>query len=213
MLAHAISTQRGGNMESDIFKAGIKPGAPGTQLEVKVLLCYLLSALGQPISFDQLYAALSGQGLVNYFELGHVLEKLLETGHLSQKAGAAPAMYVATALGTRTGKEFEKNLPLTVREKSLHACKLLFEQERRLSQVEITQTPREGGGFVLELAMPDEDGQLMSVRVLAPTEKDCENLKRRFLNAPLTIYKGMLALLSGDEEILGEIFTKEKPLF
>ena len=200
-------------MESDIFKAGVKPGSPSTQIEVKMLLCHLLSALGQPISFDQLYEALSGQGLVNYFELTHILDKLLETGHISQKTEPTSGGYTATALGARAGKEFEKNLPLTVREKSLHACKLLLAQERRLSQVEITQTPRKGGGFILELSLPEDGGQLMSVRVFAPTAKDCENLKRRFLNAPLTVYKGMLALLAGDEQVLGDIFTKEEPIF
>ena len=199
-------------MENDIFTAGVKPGAPGTQLEVKVLICYLLPLLEQPISFDQLYGALSGQGLVNYFELAHTLDKLLETGHLAKK-GQEPTLYTTTTLGAKTGKEFENNLPLTVREKSLSACKRLLAQERRLAQVEITQTPREGGGYILELALPEEDGQLMSVRVFAPTGADCENLKRRFLNAPLTVYKGILALLSADEEILGEVFTKEKPIF
>jgi len=200
-------------MESDIFKAGVKPGSPGTQIEVKMLLCHLLAALGQPISFDQLYGALSAQELVNYFELTHILDKLLESGHISQKAEPPPAKYTATALGSQAGKEFEKNLPITVREKSLSACRRLLAQERRLSQVEITQTPREGGGFILELALPEEDGQLMSVRVFAPTAKDCENLKRRFLNAPLTVYRGIIALLTGDEEVLGEVFTKEEPIF
>ena len=203
-------------MENDIFKAGVKPGSPGTQIEVKMLLCYLISSLGQPINFDQLYEVLSGQKLVNYFELTHALGKLVETGHIFQKAQKTnnqPAVYTATALGARAGKEFENNLPLTVREKSLSACKLLFEQEHRLSLVEITQTPREGGGYILELTLPEDGGQLVCVRVFAPTEQDCENFRRRFLNAPLTIYKGILALLSGDEEILGEIFTGEKPIF
>jgi len=199
-------------MESDIFKGGVKPGSPTTQIEIKMLLCYLLSALGQQISFDKLYEALSGQGLVNYFELAHILDKLLESRHISQK-GEPPGEYTVTQLGAQAGKEFEKNLPLTVREKSLYACQRLLARERRLAQVEITQTPREGGGFELELALPGEEGQLMSVRVLCPTTQDCENLKRRFLNAPLTVYKGILALLTGDEEVLGEIFTREKPLF
>ena len=200
-------------METDIFKAGVKPGAPDTQLEVKMLLCYLLSALGRPISFDRLYEALSGQGLVNYFELAHIMDKLLETGHITQKPEPPPGGYTTTALGAQAGKEFRNKLPFTVREKSLSACERLLAQEHRLSQVEITQTPRESGGFDLELALPGEEGQLVSVRVFAPTAQDCENLRRRFLNAPLTVYKGIIALLTGDEEVLGEIFTREKPLF
>jgi hypothetical protein len=200
-------------METDIFRAGVRPGAPSTEIEIKMMLCYLLSNLGQPISFDQLYGALNEHEMVNYFQLWFVLGKLQGTGHISlEQDGEPPARYTATALGEQAGKEFEKNVPLAVREKSLEACRRLLARERRLGEVKTSQTPCESG-FILELTIPEGEGELLSVRVFAPTEKECERLKRRFLNAPLTVYKGMLALLTGDERLLGEIFTKVKPIF
>jgi len=205
-------------MESDIFRAGVRPGSPGSEDEVKIMLCYTLSNIERPIGFDQLFDALSAHELVNYFELAQTLDKLAQTGHITAEGGP-PAKYTATALGAATGKELEKSLPLTVREKAVSACRLLQGRERRLGEVRINKTPCEGG-FILELALPDEatapdglGGELLCVRVFAATQQDCERLSRRFLNAPLTVYKGIVALLSADEQVLGEIFTREPPLF
>ena len=199
-------------METDIFRAGVRPGAPISEDEVKILLCYVLSNIERAISLDQLYDALSGHSLVNYFELTHALEKLTQTGHIETGA-AAPAEYIATGLGADTGKEFECSLPLTVREKAVDACRRLQARERRRSEVRISETPCEGGGFTLELALPDAGGELLSVRVFAATREDCDRLTRRFLNAPLTVYKGIVALLTADEQVLGEIFTRDESLF
>jgi len=200
-------------VDSEVFRAGVRPGSPGTEVEVKMLLCYVLSNLEQAISFDQLYDALSEHGLVNYFELVSTLEKLTQTGHIA--AGTepnAPALYSATALGDDTAREFEKSIPFSSRKKALDACRLLLARERRRREVRVSETPCDGG-FILELAIPDNGADLLSLRVFAPTRQECDALKRRFLNAPLTVYKGVMALLTGKERVLGQIFTYEESLF
>ncbi|HHY53059.1 MAG TPA: hypothetical protein GX499_07435, partial [Clostridiales bacterium] len=46
------------------------------------------------------------------------------------------------------------------------------------------------------------------------TRQECELMKKRFLNAPLTVYKGVMALLTGNEQVLGTIFSSdERKLF
>lgn len=200
-------------MESDIFRAGTVPGSPATEVEIKMLLCYILSNMDGPMSFAQLYEALSEHSLVNYFELVRVLDNLCELGHL--ETAAAPDgsdRYAVTELGRRAGDEFERTLPFTVREKALEASRRVVERQRRLTEVRIAETPC-GGGFQLELGIPDRDGELVALRVFAPTRQECELIKKRFLNAPLTIYKGIMALLTGDEGVLGDIFSTEQRLF
>jgi len=39
--------------------------------------------------------------------------------------------------------------------------------------------------------------------------QECEKLKRQFLNDPVFIYQGVLALLSGKRDILGEPLPQE----
>lgn len=199
-------------MESDIFKAGVRPGSPSSEVEIKMLLCYLLAMTPQPLSFDQIYGSLSEHELVNYFELGSALEKLLSSGHLSVQNHTPPLRYMITDLGSKTADEFEKNIPITLREKAISAAKLTLAREKRLGEVKVSQTPCVGG-FSLELTIPEDKGELLSLRMFVPTSRECERLRRNFLNSPQTIYKGIVALLSGDERVLGEIFTKEDKLF
>ena len=202
-------------MENDIFRAGVRPGAPTTEDEVKILLCYVLSSVEKPMSADQLYDALSSHELINYFELVCALEKLTQSGHLLREASetSGQMLYGTTELGGNTGKVLERDLPFAVREKAVSACGKLLQRQQRLREVKISETPS-GGGFMLELTIPDEDRpELLTLRVFAPTRRECDLLKRNFLNAPLTVYKGVMALLSGNERVLGEIFTREQKLF
>ncbi len=200
-------------MESDIFRAGVAPGSPTTDVEIKMLLCYLLSHLEESISFTQLHEALSEYNLVNYFELVQALDDLCSLGQLSVSTENSLDLYRITPLGKEIGAEFERTLPLATREKALEATRRVMERQRRLTEVDIRETPCRDGGFLLELSIPDKDGELIGLRVFAPTRRECDRMRKRFLNAPLTIYKGVMALLTGDEQVLGTIFSDERKLF
>ncbi|MDR2909592.1 MAG: DUF4364 family protein [Oscillospiraceae bacterium] len=203
-------------MESGIFRAGVLPGAPSTEDEIRMLLCYMLEGAGEPLSFDQLFDALSEGSLVNYFELIEELRYLEELGGLAaRKAGGGQKLYRVTERGSKIAAEFERQIPLSARERALSSVKKVLARERRKREVKTSRAPS-GGGFVLELAIPDApktDNELISIRVFVPAKEECDLLEARFLNAPATVYKGVMALLSGDEEMLGKIFTDEDRLF
>lgn len=200
-------------MESEIFRAGVAPGSPTTGVEIKMLICYILAAVGDPMSFSQLYDALSEHNLVNYFELVRILEELADLGHLTVSAAQDGAdLYAATALGREAASNLGEDIPASVREKALAASQKVMERHRRLAEVELEVSPQ-GSGFMLRMAIPGPEGALADLRMYAPTREECDLMKRRFLNAPLTVYKGLVALLTGDENVLGNIFTQEQPLF
>lgn len=200
-------------MENDIFRGGTRPGSPTSEMEIKMLLCYILSNQPESMSFSQLYEAVTEDGLINYFELIRLLEELVRLEHLSiHREEGLPDRYTATQLGQQASREFERNLPFSVRERALGASQRVMERHRRLTEVQMTET-EEGDGIRLELSIPDGEGELLSLKVYAPTREECDEMKRQFLNAPLTIYKGVMALLTGDEKVLGEIFTQEEHLF
>ncbi len=199
-------------MESEVFRAGVAPGAPSTGLEVKTLLCFLLSRVGEPMTFDTLHEALSENSLVNYFELRQILDELCRLGQVEERAGgdvSAPALYAATTAGRAAGDELERSLPYSVREKAVDAARRALARRRRLDELRVRALPR-GDGYTVELAIPDETaGELLCVRVYAPSRDEYEAIRRGFLNAPLTVYKGIMALLTGDEKVLGNIFTED----
>lgn len=200
-------------MDNDIFKAGVRPGSPASGDEVKMLVCYILSRAGAPMSFAQLHEAMRENDLVNYFELIHAVEGLKRTGHLRlepEEPGAE--RYSVTEVGRETAEVFESSLPLAAREKAVQAAKRLLLRQQREAELRVEIRPS-NGGFRLELAIPDHDSILASFSLFVATREECEDMRRRFLNDPLFIYKGVVALLTGNDKVLGDIFPQKEKLF
>lgn len=201
-------------MEQEIFKAGVRPGSIGTQTEIKLLICFIMSNTRQSMSFEQLYEALSEKNLVNYFELVQAVDELCASGHIDTGASRdGPALFQTTPLGIQAGEELGGSLPLSVRENALDAAGRLLARERRRAELRVETVP-EGSGFRVHLSIPDDEGPLVGFDLFVPSQEQCELVRRRFLNAPRFIYKGVLALLTGDREVLDEAFPPpEEQLF
>ncbi|MFV0400568.1 MAG: DUF4364 family protein [Oscillospiraceae bacterium] len=199
-------------MEREVFGAGVAPGSPTTPNEVKTLLCWLLDNTGAEMSFAQLHEALAAHNLVNYFELVQDLEQLVETGHLIRRLDGETEQFSATQLGRETGQELASTLPLAVREKALESAKLALRRTRRLREVNalVEKLP---DGFKVHLSIPDQGSGLIDLTLFAPTEREAQEMRRRFLNDPVVLYKSVLALFSGRLGVLGELSEEEEELF
>ncbi|MEG2525160.1 MAG: DUF4364 family protein, partial [Oscillospiraceae bacterium] len=59
------------------------PGGLIENSQIKILVCYVVGALRQPLSHDGLLEALSGRGYANYFECANAISELIEAHHIS----------------------------------------------------------------------------------------------------------------------------------
>ena len=71
---------------------------------------------GQPVSFQELSAALRGQELVNYFQLVEAVETLRRSGHILPQEHQGEPRYALAASGREISSSFEDKLPPAVRE-------------------------------------------------------------------------------------------------
>ena len=198
-------------MDSEIFRAGVRPGAPNTGDEIKLLLCYVLSEVNERMSFAQLNESLQEHELVNYFELISALDSLEATGHITASEKDGGDAYVITGLGRSTAATIETMLSKALRDRASKAAKRLLKRERRRREVlaEITELKK---GCEVKLAFPRGES-LLAMTVFCPTLEEARLVRKRFLNDPAFIYKGTLALLTGDSEVLGKVFPTNETLF
>lgn len=200
-------------MEQEIFRAGVRPGGPTTNDEVKILVCYILSKTGEAMSFEQLHEALSEHELVNYFELVTAVDSLGNTGHIqAARAENGADLYSATGLGRDTARTIDGLVPSSVRRKAAASADRLLRRQRRKREVAAVIEPS-GPGFGVKLSLPESGLDLVEFSVFCPTMEEAELVRRRFLNDPAYIYKGVMALLTGDREIIGEMFPAKEELF
>ena len=68
-------------------------------------------------------------------------------------------------------------------------------------------------GYMLTLTITDIGSDLLRLSLFLPSREECEVVRRRFLNDPSLLYKGVLALATGDLETVGEILPSGENLF
>lgn len=199
-------------MENSAFTQGVRPGSVTTSHEVMVLICYLMDRAGQPVTFRELGAALQGQELVNYFQFADAMESLRRSGHILPQERDGEPCYSLAPSGREISGAFEDKLPAAVRERATGALEriLTLVRRQRENRVEIR---RVADGWTVSLTIPDIGSDLLSLSIFMPTRKECEAIRRRFLNDPMLVYKGVFALLTGDTQTVGELVSDQQDLF
>ena len=187
-------------MGNEVFNAGVERGSLNTDYEIRILICWTLNEINLPVTMQQLSFAMLREGAVNYFELVTAVEQLLKSGHLieTNKNKAHTAHMTVTDIGRDTAKTFEKDIPLSVREKcfkSLNESLLLerFERENTVNIVELED------GFKAELSMSDVGNDLLKLSIYLPTRELCEKLKNNFISNPTALYRSVIFTMLGEK--------------
>lgn len=201
-------------MELQAFSAGIEPGGLTLGHEIKILLCYLLQNISQKLTLSQINEALLKRGLVNYFELADAMSELLESGHIVLCGTTAKDedCYILTELGRKTAAEFSESLPLTVREKALASAQNLLARQKSAAE-NIVTVDKVKDGYMVNLIISDIGSDLLNLSLFMPTQVEAAAVKRQFMRDPLLVYKGILALLTGDLKTVGELIPSDHSFY
>lgn len=185
-------------MEYDAFTAGVEPGGLISSKEIKLLVCYLLASVDQPLARPHLLELLQYEGLANYFEVGQAVEELYRQGNIALEDEQAETFRI-TETGREIARTLETALPYSVRQKAVRAATRLLAQlkRERENRVQIEKTE---GGYSVVCTSLDNDRVLMSVRLLVPDLLQAQAVKQQFSEDPLRVYGGVIALLTGDSE-------------
>ena len=147
--------------------------------------------------------------MVNYFEFAEAAERLIRMGHLQPQENDR---YVLSDEGAALADTFRQKLPPAVRERAQKALDDVLTLLRRQQENKV-RVKKVGDGYQITLTITDIGSDLMSLSLFLPTEKECEQVRRRFLNDPALLYKGTMALLTGDMETFGDLTPSERDLF
>ena len=186
----------------DAFQGGVEYGGLRSRNEIRILICYLLSRVGEPLSIKQLTECLSGIGLVNYFEISEAADYLLSSGAV----GAVPyhgeeCMSVAES-GREIAGALEQNLTRSVREKAVGAALTLLSRARSERENAVTVEKREGGYFIT-FVMTGFSEEILRLTLFAADGMQAQMLKDGFLNDPAGFYTSVIDKLIKKENDRG----------
>ena len=144
-------------------------------------------------------AGLLGPGLGRSPELSKLMCKIMEETETPLILDA-DGLYAITDKGRKNGAVCESSLPYSVRTKCSRRLSKVNAALRRDAQVRSEILPRADGTCTLRLSLDDEEGNILTLELLSPSQAQSERLAEGFKARPEQIYNGVLDVLLAEAD-------------
>ena len=170
-------------------------------LDVKVLILFVMARVSYPVDIQQLYELCYQDDCLSYFDICTAVPEMVKSGHLKE---LEDSNFVITEKGKADGALTEDSIAFTVKQRAENAVSRFNRQIRRSSFVKTQVIPRESGDFSVLMSLDDEVGNLMTLELMAPNQRQAVRLCRLFEKKAESVYNlTMTELLDDEEEIEG----------
>ena len=166
-------------------------------LDVKVLILFVMARVSYPVDIQQIYELSYQDDCLSYFDVCTAVPAMVKSGHLKEEDNSH---YVITEKGKADGALTEDSIAFTVKQRAENAVARFNRQIRRSSFVKTQTIPRENGDCSVLMSLDDEVGNLMTLELMAPNQRQAVRLSRLFEKKAETVYNLIMTELLDDEE-------------
>lgn len=166
-------------------------------MDVKVLILFVMARVHYPVTVQQIYELCYQDECLSYFDVCTAVPEMVSSRHLK---AVEKDCYQITEKGKEDGTTTADSIAFSVRQKAENAVDRFNRQIRRSSFVKTQVIPRESGDFSVIMSLDDEIGNLMTLELLAPNQRQAVRLSRLFEKKAEMVYNLTMTELLDDEE-------------
>ena len=159
-------------------------------LDIKILILFILGRLPEPISYDKLTDLAMCDNGITYFAFAECLADLIATGHVEELENG----YVITEKGRENGETTEFSIPYSVRIKAERRTARVAYAQRRDAMISVSREIRSRGGCMMNMSMSDDNGPVLTLGLLVGTESEANAIERCFRNSAEDLYGKIIQL-------------------
>ncbi|MBR2847877.1 MAG: DUF4364 family protein [Clostridia bacterium] len=182
--------------------------------EIKIFILFLLDKIGYPLDYNTIGSIVVQDGIVRFFDFADCFFQLLDAGHIARASEDVAQLHLSEDADgeeqfeiTDTGREVAhvlgENLMITVREQGERSA-LRHLSLKRLGAAVDQNYDSLGEGFMYHCSIKDKDGKVLGVDLRVDDRRRLERITKNFADRPEIIYRGILALLTGDVNYIFE---------
>lgn len=186
-------------MPREAFTAGVKPGGLTNTTQIRILLCYVIRTVAQPLSRSELEQAMLEKELINYFELVAGLSDLEQQNLVILENDR----YRITEQGRKVADLLLTDLPRSIREQAVQAAVFAQQWARKKAENKATISPV-FGGFQLDCYIQELGQTVFQLSLLMPDRATAESARDVFIEKGADFYKIMLATLSNSAPLAAQ---------
>ena len=170
-------------------------------LDVKVLVLFVMARVSYPVNMQEIYEVCYVDDCLSYFDVCTAVPEMVKSGHLKELENDC---YGITEKGKADGALTEDSIAFTVKQRAENAVDRFNRQIRRSSFVRTQIIPRENGDFSVIMSLDDEVGNLMTLELVAPDQRQAVRLSKLFENKAENVYNLTMTELLDEEDELEE---------
>jgi len=168
-------------------------------MDVKVLILFVAARSSYPMTLQEIYELCYQDECLSYFDVCTAVPEMVVSGHLQK---VDDEHYEITEKGRSDGALTEDSIAFTVKQRAENAVARFNRQIRRKSFVKTQVIPREGGDFSVIMSLDDEVGNLMTLELVAPDQRQAVRLAKLFESKAENVYNlTMMELLDAEDEL------------
>lgn len=170
-------------------------------LDVKVLILFVAARASYPMTTQEVYELCYQDECLSYFDVCTAVPEMIASGHLKELEDGRVEI---TEKGREDGALTQDSIAFTVKQKAEHAVARFNRQIRRSSFVKSRIIPRDGGDCAVIMTLDDESGNLMTLELMAPSQRQAVRLSRMFEKKAELIYNLTMSELLDAEDSLDD---------
>ena len=173
-------------------------------MDVKILILYVAARANYPMTIQEIYEVSYQDECLSYFDVCTAVPEMVSSGHLQE---VDDERYEITEKGRHDGALMEDDIAYTVKRKAENAVSQFNRQLRRSSFVKTQMFERDNGEYSVVMSLDDETGNLMTLELVAPNQRQAIRLSRLFEKKAENVYNLTMMELLDDEEDLEDLLV------
>ena len=175
--------------------------------EIKIFILYLMDRIGYPLSLNDVSGILYQENLVSYFDCGDCFTELVDAKHIidsGEKDDSGNPAYIVSETGVRIATQLSDQISPLIKEVSYRSAIRNLSFVKRGATTSCSKNPLENGKFSVHCEIVEAGRKIFDVTLDVDSEKEADKILFNFPRKPEIVYRGSLALLSGDRNYIFE---------
>lgn len=170
--------------------------------DIKIFILYLLNQINQPMEFSDINDIVVQDGLVGPIEFAECFAELLDLGNVLEIVEAGKAYYLISDKGIHVAENLESELLGFIKNKSLKSALRLISFKNGGNHIETSCKARPDGKFDFSCRILQKSDKILEINLVVENEKQLELMRYNFNDRPEVVYRGVMALLTGEIDFL-----------
>ena len=181
----------------------------GSKRNVKIFVLYLMENIDYPLDFTTLNDIVMQNDYVMYLDFAEGFHEMLDSGLILEYENNGEKLYYVSDKGRCVAQELHSDILSSILDQSL-ACALRYlDFKKRGIEAHCSSEKRFDGKYDVTCTFtqktPGEAGErsvIFTTTIVVDSFNRAERMKKNFRERPEAIYRGVIALLSGNVNFL-----------